>query len=74
MCLLACSTCTSGKEVAVYCATHLADMIKSTAAYREAGLPQAMKDAFMQCDRLLKEKEAINEMKKYDEDEIPAEE
>jgi hypothetical protein len=58
----------------MYCATHLGDVIKSTAAYGEGNLAQAMKDAFMECDKLIKEKEAIAEMKKYDEDEIPAEE
>ena len=60
--------------MAIFCASHLADIIKSTAAYDEGDLGQAMKDAFMQCDRMLKEKEAIEEMIKYDEDEIPAEE
>lgn len=69
-----CFTTYSGREVAVYCATHLADTIKSTAAYGQGDLGQAMKDAFMQCDRFLKEKEAIAEMKKYDEDEISEEE
>ena len=63
-----------GKEVAVYCAVHLGDIIKSMAAYSEGNLPQAMKDAFMQCDKLLKEDEAIEEMRQYDEDEIPTEE
>lgn len=69
-----CFTLSAGREVAIYCATHLADIIKSTAAYDQGNLGQAMKDAFMQCDRLLKEKEAIAEMKKYDEDEISEEE
>lgn len=63
-----------GKEVAVYCAAHLGDIIKSMAAYSEGDLPQAMKDAFMQCDKLIKEDEAIEEMRQYDENEIPAEE
>ena len=63
-----------GKEVAAYCATHLADIIKATPAYGQGDLGQAMKNAFMQCDRKLKEKEVIEEMKKWDEDEIPVEE
>ena len=58
----------------MYCATHLPDVIKSTAAYGKGDIAQAMKDAFMQCDSKLKEREVIEEMKKYDEDEIPVEE
>lgn len=58
----------------MYCATHLGDIIKSTAAYGEGDIAQAMKDAFMQCDKLIKGKEAIEEMKTYDEDQIPPEE
>lgn len=64
----------SGREVAVYCATHLAEIIKSTTAYGDGNVGQAMKDAFMQCDRLLTERETIEEMKKYDEDVISEEE
>ena len=60
--------------MAVYCATHLADLIKSAEAYHQGNIGQAMKDAFMHCDRMLTEKEAIDEMKKYDEDEIPKDE
>ena len=64
----------TGREVALYCAAHLADYIKSAEAYSHGDLGQAMKDAFMKCDRMLKEKEVIEEMKKYDEDEISEEE
>lgn len=49
-------------------------MIKSTEAYGEGDLAQAMKEAFMQCDRIIREKEAIQEMKQYDEEEIPVDE
>lgn len=58
----------------MYCASHLGDIIKSTAAYDKGNLAQAMKDSFMQCDRMIKERDAIDEMKQYDEDEIPADE
>lgn len=63
-----------GREVAMYCAAHLPDIVKSTLAYSQGDTGQAMKDAFMQCDRLVLEREAIEEMKKYDEEEIPEEE
>lgn len=63
----------AGREVAVYCATHLADIIKSSEAYSQGDLKQAMKDAFMKCDRLVTEREAIEEMKTYDEDEMKEE-
>ncbi len=53
---------------------HLADIIKSTEAYRQGSVEQAMKDAFMQCDRLTTEENAIEEMRKYDEDEMSNEE
>ena len=64
----------TGREVAVYCASHLADIIKSTTAYSQGNIEQALRDAFMECDKLITEKEAIQEMKTYDEDEISEEE
>ena len=60
--------------MATYCATHLADFIKATEAYGQGDLGQAMKDAFMRCDEMLKEKEVIEEMRRYDEDEVSEEE
>lgn len=60
-----------GREVAVYCATHLADIIKSCFC---GDLGKAMKDAFMKCDRLVIEQEAVQEMKTYDHDEMSADE
>lgn len=67
-------TSPAGREVAVYCANHLANIIKSTPAYSHGNLEQALKDGFMQCDRIVMQDKAIQEMKTYDEDEIPVEE
>ena len=61
----------AGAEVARYCAIHLADIIKSCDC---GDIGQALKNAFMKCDRLVTEEAAVKEMKTLDEDEIPPEE
>ena len=62
-----------GQEVATYCATHLPDIIRSCYSNRDLG--QAMKDAFMKCDRIVMEHDAIMEMKTYHvKDEVSADE
>jgi len=63
----------SGQEVATYCATHLPDIIRSCYSNRDLG--QAMKDAFMKCDRIVMEPDAIMEMRTYnDKDEVSPDE
>ncbi len=57
-----------GREVAMYCASHMPDIIHSCNC---GNIEQALKDAFMKCDRMVIEEEAVQEMKTYDEDEIP---
>ena len=54
----------SGKEVAMYCATKLGDVIKSTASYAKGDMSLALKEAFMKCDELVLKPETVQEMKK----------
>ena len=49
--------------MALYCAAYLGDMIRSTEAYLHGNLPEALKEAFMQCDRTLLTAEAQRVMK-----------
>ena len=53
----------SGREVALYCSTHLPEMITLTEAYQAGNLEEALKEAFMECDHKVLTKEAIQEMK-----------
>ncbi|XP_064382077.1 protein phosphatase 1G-like isoform X2 [Halichondria panicea] len=57
-----------GKEVAVYCADKMGDLIKSTGAYKEGDIGQALKDAFINCDRQLLLPEIAQELKKIAND------
>ncbi len=58
----------AGKEVAVYCADKMGDLIKSTGAYKEGDIGQALKDAFINCDRQLLLPEIAQELKKIAND------
>ena len=62
-----------GKEVALYCASKLGDIIKSTESYRKGDVSQALKDAFMICDKVITNPETIQEMKEMMNAEISAE-
>jgi len=63
-----------GKEVALYSALHLPDLIASSESYKSQNLEQALKDAFMLCDRQVLGEEAIAEMKSMLQDSIQEEE
>lgn len=64
---------TIGKEVALYCAAKLGDIIKSTESYRKGDISQALKDAFMKCDEMIMKPETVQEMKEMMNAEISAE-
>ena len=49
------------------------DIIKSTEAYKTGHLKQALKDAFMECDHQLLTKDAIEEMKRMIQQDLPEE-
>ena len=53
-----------GKEVAIYCAAKLGDIIKATNSYSKGDICQALKDAFMKCDEIVMKPETVQEMKK----------
>ena len=48
----------------MYCATHMPDIIR--ACYR-GDIGKALKDAFMKCDRMVIEEDAVKEMRTYDD-------
>lgn len=60
----------TGREVAVYCAAHLGEIIKATEAYSNGDISQALKDAFMKCDDIIIKEDAVKEMKKIVEDDM----
>ena len=61
-----------GKEVALYCASKLGDIIKSTESYHKGDISQALRDAFMKCDEVITSPETIQEMKEMMNAEISA--
>ena len=64
--LLYMDTCThAGSEVAEYCAKHMPELLQSNALYKSGDLAAALREVFVECDRKLLEKEAIQEMKRY---------
>lgn len=60
----------TGREVAVYCATHLGEIIKATESYSKGNVSQALRDAFMKCDDIIVKEDAVKEMKKIVEDDM----
>ena len=58
----------AGKEVAVYCANKMGEMIKSTEAYKKGDMAWALKDAFVDCDKKLLLPEVSKELKRIAND------
>ena len=61
-------TLPAGKEVAVYCANKMGEMIKSTGAYKNGDMTQALKVAFVDCDKKLLLPEVSKELKRIAND------
>lgn len=53
----------TGKEVAVYCSRHLPSLLATSSHLQAGDYETALVDVFMDCDRVLLTKEAIDEMK-----------
>lgn len=52
----------TGKEVAVYCATHIPSMLASSPGLGAGEYGRALQEVFMECDRALLTEEAVHEM------------
>ncbi len=52
----------------MYCANKMGDLIKSMEAYKAGDMSQALKDAFVSCDKKLLLPEVAKELKKIGND------
>ena len=62
-----------GREVAAYCARHIPLMLAASTSLKTKNYDKALKEVFLECDRVLLSEEAVEEMKQtlkeeYDDD------